>query len=130
MFSSRSLLVASAAVAAFLCMDGLVVRAQDDNSVLRDVQMGMAGLMEASKNPEVLAQLMRDMRVRTCVCVLCTAVAATDHDNCICAQRLIVRSLCAWPFPYIVVLFLTFAPPPQFASIRTIPAPLLFFFAA
>ena len=31
---------------------------------LRDIQVGMQGLMEASKDPAVLAQLMKDMQVR------------------------------------------------------------------
>lgn len=32
---------------------------------LRDIQVGMQGLAEAAKDPAVLAQLMKDMQVRT-----------------------------------------------------------------
>ena len=46
--------------AAFFC--GLA-SAQD--GTLNDIQLGMQGLMEASKNPEVLAQLLKDMQVRS-----------------------------------------------------------------
>lgn len=42
-------------------------RAKDDEDVtaqaIRDMQAGMAGLKEASKNPAMLAQLMRDLQV-------------------------------------------------------------------
>jgi hypothetical protein len=43
----------------FLAVSAVV--AQDD-SAMRDVQIGMQGLMEATKDPEVLAQLMKDMQ--------------------------------------------------------------------
>ena len=40
--------------------------AQDDAKAqaLRDVQIGMQGLMQATEDPALLAQLMRDMQVR------------------------------------------------------------------
>lgn len=36
---------------------------EDAEAALRDLHMGMAGLKEASNNPAVLAQLMRDLQV-------------------------------------------------------------------
>lgn len=36
---------------------------EDEEAAMRDLQMGMAGLKEASSNPAVLAQLMRDLAV-------------------------------------------------------------------
>lgn len=40
--------------------------ADDDETAqaIRDLQVGMAGLKEASQNPALLAQLMRDLQVR------------------------------------------------------------------
>ena len=36
----------------------------DNEDALRDLQIGMAGLQEASRNPAMLAQLMQDLQVR------------------------------------------------------------------
>jgi len=41
-----------------------LARAQDGNDALRDMQIGMQGLMEAQKDPAMLAQLMQDLQVR------------------------------------------------------------------
>lgn len=41
-----------------------VAAQREDNDALRDLEIGMAGLKEASKNPALLAQLMQDMQVR------------------------------------------------------------------
>jgi hypothetical protein len=38
-------------------------------TALRDLQTGMAGLKEASQNPALLAQMMRDLQVRYIVLV-------------------------------------------------------------
>jgi len=41
-----------------------VAKKEEEDQALRDLQIGMAGLKEASNNPALLAQLMRDMQVR------------------------------------------------------------------
>ena len=41
--------------------------AEEKVDVLRSMQMGMQGLMQASQDPAVLAQLMQDIQVRACV---------------------------------------------------------------
>lgn len=59
-------------LASTICLVLLVwpsVSAQQlDGTALRDIQVGMEGLMEASKDPMILAQLMKDMQVRTMFC--------------------------------------------------------------
>ena len=55
MFFRQSLVVAAAFFFGFAV-------AQDGS--LHDIQIGMQGLMEATKDPAALAQLMRDMQVR------------------------------------------------------------------
>lgn len=40
------------------------VFSQSDEEALRDLQVGMAGLQEAAKNPALLAQLLQDLQVR------------------------------------------------------------------
>jgi len=42
------------------------VLSQDDEAAdtMRNVELGMAGLKEATKNPALLAQLMQDLQVR------------------------------------------------------------------
>jgi hypothetical protein len=35
-----------------------------ESDALRDLQLGLNGILEASKNPELLAQLMQDLQVR------------------------------------------------------------------
>jgi hypothetical protein len=39
--------------------------AQDDAQAIKDMQVGMQGLMASVKDPELLAQLMQDMQVCT-----------------------------------------------------------------
>lgn len=56
MFFRKALVI----TAAFFC--GFAA-AQDEGS-LHDIQIGLAGLMEAGKDPAVLAQLLKDMQVR------------------------------------------------------------------
>ena len=38
--------------------------AAQDRDAMADIQVGLAGLKEAGKNPELMAQLIRDMQVR------------------------------------------------------------------
>jgi hypothetical protein len=38
----------------------------DPAQAMRDMQIGMSGLKQAGEDPEMLAQLMRDMQVRYC----------------------------------------------------------------
>ena len=40
---------------------------EEDDEALRDLYTGMAGLKEAASNPQMLAQLMRDLQVRGAV---------------------------------------------------------------
>ena len=47
------------------------ITAQD---ALRDIQAGMEGLKQVGKDPELLAQLMRDMQVSLDVLVSCPMV--------------------------------------------------------
>ena len=44
-------------------MTSFAAKKEDDESALRDLQIGMAGLKEAASNPALLAQLMRDLAV-------------------------------------------------------------------
>ena len=37
---------------------------EDEEQALRDVQLGLQGLKEATQNPALLAQMMRDLQVR------------------------------------------------------------------
>ena len=39
------------------------VFAQEGDAALRDLEIGLAGLQEAAKNPALLAQLMQDLQV-------------------------------------------------------------------
>ena len=78
MFFRKALLVIAAA------FFGGFAAAQD--GTLRDIQLGMQGIMEAGKDPEALAQLMRDMQVRRVLCffILLFAtrrVGSTYHVN-------------------------------------------------
>ena len=41
-----------------------VVVAQEDYDAMDNIQIGMQGLMQAGKDPAVLAQLMKDLQVR------------------------------------------------------------------
>ncbi len=40
-----------------------LAKKEEEESALRDLQIGMAGLKEAASNPALLAQLMRDLAV-------------------------------------------------------------------
>jgi hypothetical protein len=46
-----------------LVVSALVCSAFGQDDALRDVQLGMQGWAQASKDPELLAQLMQDMQV-------------------------------------------------------------------
>ena len=62
-----NLLQAILSITLVLCSLFVVSFAKEDEDVaaraIRDMQAGMAGLKEASKNPAMLAQLMRDLQV-------------------------------------------------------------------
>lgn len=44
-------------------MTSFAAKKEEEESALRDLQIGMAGLKEAASNPALLAQLMRDLAV-------------------------------------------------------------------
>jgi hypothetical protein len=48
-----------------VCLGTLTVaKKEEEDSALRDLQIGMQGLKEAASNPALMAQLMRDLAVR------------------------------------------------------------------
>ena len=48
-----------------MCLGTLTVaKKEEEDSALRDLQIGMQGLKEAASNPAMMAQLMRDLAVR------------------------------------------------------------------
>lgn len=51
---------------------------EEEDEAMRDLYTGLAGLKEAASNPEMLAQLMRDLQVSwyRCLCWLWGAVFA------------------------------------------------------
>jgi hypothetical protein len=54
------------------------VTAQDDTAA-RDIQLGMQGLMEAGKDPAILAQLMKDLQVRVYYSVCLWSTFCLQH---------------------------------------------------
>jgi len=46
-----------------LTTTSFAAKKEDEDSALRDLQIGMTGLKEAANNPALLAQLMRDLAV-------------------------------------------------------------------
>ena len=74
---------------ALLALPALFANAQQMNNgdavneALRDFQTGLAGVQEAAKNPELLAQLFRDMQVSSRaqveVVVLSSGYPRTSH---------------------------------------------------
>lgn len=59
------------------------VLAQEGDAALRDLEIGLAGLQEAAKNPALLAQLMQDLQVNQDL-ILGTS---TRHDTCTTTVR-------------------------------------------
>ena len=50
-------------VLAFIAAVASAKSTEEDDEALRDLYTGMAGLKEAASNPQMLAQLMRDLQV-------------------------------------------------------------------
>ena len=61
------MIVRTALFALFYVVLVAFAKAQDDEKTdpLRDVQIGMQGLMQASQDPTMMAQLLQDMQVRS-----------------------------------------------------------------
>lgn len=56
----------------------------DPAQAMRDMQIGMSGLKQAGEDPEMLAQLMRDMQVRYCYCYVTVELCCVALRFCHC----------------------------------------------